>query len=68
MHSAYLYPFSLTRTAVDHHGRPIKNYEDWQQGVLIVLHFQENDPKYVLDTVHIQDGWAMFGGQEFIAS
>lgn len=53
--------------AMDLSGRPIKNYEDWQQG-LIVLHFRENDPKYVLDTVHIQDGWAMFGGQEFVAA
>jgi len=52
--------------AVDLHGRPIKNYEDWQQG-MIVLHFHDDDPRYVLDTIHIQEGWAMFGGQIFEA-
>lgn len=53
--------------ATDLSGRPIKNYEDWQQGVL-VLRYQENDPKYVLETIHIQDGWACWGGQAFQAA
>lgn len=52
--------------AVDLAGRPLTNYEDWQQGV-IVLRYREDNPKYVLDTIHIQDGWAMFAGQEFSA-
>lgn len=52
--------------AVDLSGRPLVNYEDWQQG-LIVLRYQEEDPRYVLETVHIQGGWAMYGGQEFNA-
>lgn len=52
--------------AVDLSGRPIKNYEDWQQGML-VLRYREDDPRYALDTIHIQDGWAMYGGQEFSA-
>ena len=50
--------------AMDLHGRPIKNYEDWQQGVL-VLRYRDNDPRYSLETVHIQDGWALYAGQEF---
>ena len=53
--------------AVDLHGRPIKNYEDWQQG-MIVLRYQDDNPRYVLDTIHIQEGWAMFGGREFVSS
>lgn len=53
--------------AVDLSGKPLVNYEDWQQGVM-VLRYREDDPKYVLETIHIQDGWAMFAGQEFTAS
>ncbi len=48
-------------------GVPIKSYEDWQQGAL-VLRYREDDPRYVLDPIHIQDGWCMYGGQEFTAS
>lgn len=67
-------PGCLTRTdgavpsvkgAVGLDGTPIKNYEDWQQGVL-VLRYRDNDPRYVLETIHIQDGWAMWAGQEFV--
>lgn len=47
-------------------GEPIKSYEDWQQGCM-VLHYKEDDPRYVLDPIHIQDGWAMYMGQEFNA-
>lgn len=53
--------------AVDLSGRPLTNWEDWQQGVL-VLRYLDNDPRYVLDTIHIQDGWAMWAGQEVTAS
>jgi predicted phosphodiesterase len=53
--------------AVDLNGRPIKNYEDWQQGMMI-LHYREDDPRYSLDTIHIQDGWALYRGQEFTAT
>ena len=52
--------------AVDLSGRPIKNYEDWQQGMM-VLHYRPDDPRYSLDTIHIQDGWALYKGQEFTA-
>lgn len=52
--------------AMDLSGRPLTNYEDWQQGVMI-LRYREDSPKYVLDTVHIQEGWAMYAGQEFSA-
>jgi len=47
-------------------GKPIINYEDWQQGMLVVR-YKEDDPRYVVDPVHIQDGWAFYGGQEFNA-
>jgi predicted phosphodiesterase len=53
--------------AVDLSGRPIRNYEDWQQGVL-VIRYREDDPRWVLDPIHIQDGWAMWAGQEFVSS
>ena len=52
--------------ATDLAGRPIKNFEDWQQGML-VIRYREDDPRYALDTIHIQDGWALYGGQEFIS-
>lgn len=52
--------------AMDLSGRPISNYEDWQQGMMI-LHYREDDPRYSLDTIHIQDGWALYRGQEFVA-
>lgn len=52
--------------AMDLSGRPLTNYEDWQQGVMI-LRYREDSPKFVLDTVHIQEGWAMYAGQEFSA-
>lgn len=53
--------------AMDLSGRPLVNYEDWQQG-MIVLRYTDNDPKYSLETIHIQNGWAMWAGQEFAAS
>jgi predicted phosphodiesterase len=52
--------------AVDLSGKPLTNYEDWQQGV-IILRYRDDDPRYVLDTIHIQDGWAVYFGQEFAA-
>lgn len=48
-------------------GIPLKSYEDWQQGMLVVR-YKDDDPRYVLEAVHIQDGWAMYGGVEFNAS
>ena len=53
--------------AVDLTGKPLVNYEDWQQGVA-VLRYRDDDPRYVLDTIHIQDGWAVYMGQEFNAA
>jgi hypothetical protein len=52
--------------AMDLTGKTLTNYEDWQQGV-IVLRWNDRDPRYVLDTIHIQQGWAMYGGQSFEA-
>lgn len=52
--------------ATDLSGRPLVNYEDWQQGVM-VLRYLDDDPRYSLETIHIQDGWAMYKGQEFAA-
>lgn len=53
--------------AVDLSGKPLTNWEDWQQGVM-VLRYLEDDPKYSLETIHIQGGWAMFAGQVFEAN
>lgn len=52
--------------ATDLSGRPIKSFEDWQNGMM-VLRYRESDPRYALDSIHIQDGWALYGGQEFSA-
>jgi UDP-2,3-diacylglucosamine pyrophosphatase LpxH len=53
--------------AMDLNGRPIKSYEDWQQGMCVVR-YREDDPRYSLDLIHIQDGWTIYGGQEFKAA
>lgn len=52
--------------AVDLSGRPLTNWEDWQQGAL-VLHYLDDDPRHHVETVHIQDGWTLFRGQEIAA-
>lgn len=52
--------------AMDLSGRPLRNYEDWQQGML-VLTYREDSDRYALDPIHIQDGWALYRGQEFSA-
>lgn len=53
--------------AVDLTGRPIVSYEDWQQGVLVIT-YNDRDPRYSVELVHIQDGWTVFRGQELTAS
>lgn len=49
-------------SAIDRNGAAVVQYEDWQQGVLVV-HYQEDSDKYALEMVQIQDGWALFRGQ-----
>jgi hypothetical protein len=47
-------------------GRPVKHWEDWQQGVMIG--WVKPDDSFTLQPIHIMDGWALYEGQEFRAS
>lgn len=53
-------------SAIDRDGKAVVQYEDWQQGVLVV-HYQDDSDKYALEMVQIQDGWALFRGQIYSA-
>lgn len=46
---------------IDAFSRPVKSFEDWQQGVAIVR-YQEGDGKFALETIPIFEGWAMHHG------
>lgn len=52
--------------STDLNGRPIESYEDWQQGVAIVS-YKDGDAPFHLELVHINDGQAMFRGQQVSA-
>jgi len=47
-------------------GRPVKHWEDWQQGVMIG--WIKPDDSFTLQPIHIMDGWALYEGVEFKAS
>jgi len=49
-------------SSTDRSGSVVTQYEDWQQGVLVV-HYREDSNAHHLEMVPIQDGWAMFRGQ-----
>lgn len=55
-----------TKGGTDPFGRPVKSWEDWQQGVAIVR-YQEGDGKFALETVPIFEGWAVHQGKELTA-
>jgi len=50
---------------VNDNGRPVKHWEDWQQGIMIG--WIREDESFTLQPIHIMDGWAVFEGQEFTA-
>jgi predicted phosphodiesterase len=44
---------------------PIKQYENWQQGIGIIWYKEDGD--FAIENVHIMDGWAVYAGTEFRA-
>lgn len=52
-------------SAVDAFGRPVKSWEDWQQGLAIVR-FDDCD-RFAYEDIDIMEGWAMHRGQEYQA-
>lgn len=55
-----------TKGGTDLDGRPIKRYEDWQQGVGIVEYQPSSPFRFRYESVHIYDGWALYGGREYV--
>ena len=51
---------------VNDNGRPVKHWEDWQQGIMVG--WIREDGHFTLQPIHIMDGWALFEGQEFNAN
>lgn len=49
--------------------RPVKQFENWQQGLGVLWYKDSGDfagaNDFHIDHVHIMDGWAMYSGQEF---
>ena len=46
-------------------GRPLKTFENWQQGIAVVTYKPEGS--FHVDLVHIDDGKTLYRGQEFIS-
>jgi hypothetical protein len=46
-------------------GTPATYYENWQQGIAVVT--VDQDDKFHVDLVQIEDGVAWFRGRKFIA-
>lgn len=55
-----------TKGGLDDFGRPVRSWENWQQGISIIR-YQDGDGRFTLESVPIFDGWAMHHGREFIA-
>lgn len=52
----------------DAHGRPIKAWEDWQQGLGIVRYMDApDDHRFAIEDIPIFEGWAMHRGKEYTA-
>jgi len=47
-------------------GKPIRNFEDWQQGIGIV-HYDEDGQDQQLNVVNIKEGKAIFQGRKYAA-
>lgn len=53
-----------TKGGVDLDGRPIRQHEDWQQGLAIIPHDPETN-KFCYEQIAIHDGWAMWRGKVY---
>jgi hypothetical protein len=54
------------KSGLNANAKPIRNYEDWQQGIGIVT-YVEGNPNSHVEIVHIHDGNAIFDGREYAA-
>jgi hypothetical protein len=52
-------------TGIDAFGRPVRSWQDWQQGMAIVRYDDRDQHHY--EQIDIIEGWAYFGGQEWTA-
>ena len=50
----------------DAFGHPMKSWENWSQG-LSVVRYREDDGRFSIEHIPIQEGWAMYRGQEFVS-
>jgi predicted phosphodiesterase len=55
-----------TKGGIDAFNRPVRSWEDWQQGIAVVR-YQEGDGKHKLNSVHIEEGWTIYEGRELTA-
>jgi hypothetical protein len=56
-----------TKGGVDLDGRPIRRYEDWQQGLGVVTYEIGGDAKFGYECIPLYGGWAMYAGKEYMA-
>ena len=54
-----------TKGGTDLDGRPLKRYENWQQG-LAVVQYEEGDGKFNMEMVTIREGWSFYRDKEYI--
>ena len=50
-------------SGLNDNGRPVKHWEDWQQGIMIG--WVHDDGHFTLQPIHIMDKWAVYEGKEF---
>jgi hypothetical protein len=46
--------------------QPVKQYENWQQGIGVVWYKDNGD--FTIENIHIMDGWGVYAGNEFRSS
>ncbi len=46
-------------------GRPVRSFEDWQQGVTVVRYETTGEQRFALEPIHIGSGFALHRGIEF---
>lgn len=54
-----------TKSGMDAFGRPIVQFEDWQQGLGIIRYETTGEERIKIEDVPIQLGWAQHRGQDF---
>jgi predicted phosphodiesterase len=57
-----------TNGGVDLDGRPLRRYEDWQQGLAVINYQTDGDHRFAYHNIPIYDGWATYQGKHYTAS